>query len=68
MVECCYAEIHLIKVSIMLSVENKPIMLSVVMLNIAMLTVMAPFEYEVPVKGATTVAHWLNERKKMEIN
>jgi hypothetical protein len=41
MVECCYAECHLCKVSIILSVENKPIMLSVVMLTFIMLNVAA---------------------------
>jgi hypothetical protein len=39
MVECCYAECHLCKVSIMLSVENKPIMQSVIMLSFIILSV-----------------------------
>ncbi len=39
MVECRYAECHLCKVSIILSVANKPIMPSVVMLSVVMLSV-----------------------------
>ncbi len=38
----CYAECHLCSVSIMLSVTNKPIMLSVIMLNVVILSVLAP--------------------------
>ncbi len=53
MVECCYAGCHLCLVSIVLSVANKPIMLSVIilgvimlsviMLSVFMLSVLAPF-------------------------
>ncbi len=35
----CYAECHLCSLSIMLSVANKPIMLSVIMLDVIMLDV-----------------------------
>jgi hypothetical protein len=37
--ECCYAQYHLIQVSIMLSDTEKLIMLSVVMLSVVMLCV-----------------------------
>jgi hypothetical protein len=39
MIECCYAECHLCCVSIMLSVADKPIMLSVIMLKEIMMSV-----------------------------
>ncbi len=39
---CCYAECYLCLVSIMLSVTNKPIMLSVVKLSVIMLNDVAP--------------------------
>ncbi len=39
MVGYCYAECHLCYVSIMLSVTNKPIMLSVILLPVVMLSV-----------------------------
>jgi hypothetical protein len=39
MLLCCYTECHLREVSIVLSVENKPFMLSAVMLNVIMLIV-----------------------------
>jgi hypothetical protein len=42
MVEICYAEYHLRSVSIMQSVANKLIMLSDCMLNVVMLSVVAP--------------------------
>jgi hypothetical protein len=38
----CYSECHLCSVSIMLSVQNKPIMLSVILLSVIMLSVVVP--------------------------
>jgi hypothetical protein len=43
MEQCYYADCHLSLVSIVLSVANKPIMLSVIMLSVYMLSVVAPF-------------------------
>ncbi len=43
--KCCYAECHLYLMLFMLSVRNKPFMLSVVMLNVIMLNVVAPQSY-----------------------
>jgi hypothetical protein len=40
----CYAECHLCLVTFMLSVANKPIMRSVIMLNVFTLSVVAPSE------------------------
>jgi hypothetical protein len=37
--ECCYAKCHLSCVSFMLSVANKPFMLSDIILSVAMLSV-----------------------------
>jgi hypothetical protein len=39
MVECCYADCHLCRVSCLLSVVNYPFMLSVIMLNVILLSV-----------------------------
>jgi hypothetical protein len=43
-VEYCYAEYHLCWMPFILSVTNKPFMLSVVMLNVVMLNVMVPLK------------------------
>jgi hypothetical protein len=40
----CYAECHLFCVSLLLSVTLKPFMLSVIMMNVVMLSVVAPME------------------------
>ncbi len=40
--ESCYAECHLSLVSFVPSVANNPSMLSVIMLNVVMLSVLAP--------------------------
>jgi hypothetical protein len=45
MVECCYAECHLCFVLIVLTVANKHIVL-----NVIMLSVMAPVEQSIPFK------------------
>ncbi len=39
MAECCYAERHFYQVSCMLSVVNKPFMLTVIVLNVIILSV-----------------------------
>jgi hypothetical protein len=39
MAEHCYAECHLWRLSLMLSVTNKPLMLSFIMLSVIMLSV-----------------------------
>jgi hypothetical protein len=39
MAECCCAECHLCRLSLMLSVASKPLMLRVTMLNVILLTV-----------------------------
>jgi hypothetical protein len=41
--QCHYAQCHLCQMLFILSVENKPIMLSVIILSVVMLNVVAPF-------------------------
>jgi hypothetical protein len=38
-IDCCYAECYLCCVSFMLSVRDKPILLSIILLNVVMLSV-----------------------------
>ncbi len=37
-IECCYAKCHFLWVSFILSVTNKPFMLSVIIMNVVMLS------------------------------
>jgi hypothetical protein len=40
--ECCYAELRLCSVSFTMNILNKPLMLSVITLNVVMLRVIIP--------------------------